>query len=102
MLTDIISLVRFAIDDTATLEPYKETVNQRFQEWLNNQEGSFSEEQLAWLEMIKDHIATSLHVEIDDFEYTPFQAKGGAIRAYDLFGDALDTILETLNEGLAA
>ena len=102
LLTDIISLVRFAIDDTATLEPYKETVNQRFQEWLNNQEGSFSEEQLAWLEMIKDHIATSLHIEIDDFEYAPFQAKGGAIKVYQLFGDELDTILETLNEGLAA
>ena len=102
VLTDIISLVRFAIDDTATLEPYKETVNQRFQEWLNSQEGSFSEEQLAWLEMIKDHIATSLRIEMDDFEYAPFQARGGAIKMYQLFGDALETILETLNEGLAA
>ena len=102
LLTDIISLVRFAIDDTATLEPYKETVNQRFQEWLNSQEKEFSAEQMAWLEMIKDHIATSLHIEIDDFEYAPFQAKGGAIKAHRLFGDALDTILKTLNEGLAA
>lgn len=102
LLTDIISLVRFAIDDTATLEPYKETVDRRFQEWLTNQEGSFSEEQLAWLEMIKDHIATSLRIEIDDFENIPFQAKGGAIKVYQLFGDTLDTILETLNEGLAA
>ncbi len=102
LLTDIISLVRFAIDDTATLEPYKETVDQRFQEWLNNQEGSFSAEQMAWLEMIKDHIATSVRIEIDDFENVPFQAKGGASKVYDLFGDALYTILETLNEGLAA
>ena len=102
LLTDIISLVRFAIDDTATLEPYKETVDRRFQEWLNNQAGSFSEEQMAWLEMIKDHIATSLRIEIDDFENIPFQAKGGAIKVYQLFGDTLDTILETLNEGLAA
>ena len=52
--------------------------------------------------MIKDHIATSLRIEIDDFENIPFQAKGGAIRVYELFGDALDTILETLNEQLAA
>ena len=102
LLTDIISLVRFAIDDTATLEPYKETVDQRFQEWLNNQVGSFSEEQMAWLEMIKDHIATSLRIEMDDFENIPFQGQGGAIKAYQLFGDALDTILEALNEGLAA
>lgn len=102
LLTDIISLVRFAIDDTATLEPYKETVDRRFREWLNNQKKEFSEEQLVWLEMIKDHIATSLRVEMEDFENIPFQAKGGVIKVYQLFGDALDTILETLNEGLAA
>ena len=102
LLTDIISLVGFAIGETTTLEPYKETVDRRFQEWLADQENSFSEEQLAWLEMIKDHITTSLHIEMDDFDYTPFQAKGGAIKMYQLFGDALDTILEALNEQLAA
>ena len=102
LLTNIISLVRFAIGDAPTLEPYKETVDQRFQAWLSNQEKEFSPEQMAWLEMIKDHIATSLRIEIDDFEDVPFQAKGGAIKVYQLFGDSLDTILETLNEGLAA
>ena len=102
LLTDIISLVRFAIGETATLEPYKETVDQRFQEWLADQKESFSQEQSAWLEMIKDHIATSLRIEMDDFENIPFQAKGGAIKVYQLFGDALDTILEALNEQLAA
>ena len=102
LLTNIISLVRFAIGDAPTLEPYKETVDQRFQAWLSNQEKEFSEEQMAWLEMIRDHIATSLRIEIDDFEDVPFQAKGGAIKVYQLFGDSLDTILEALNEGLAA
>ena len=102
LLTDIISLVRFAIEETATLEPYKETVDQRFREWLADQEDSFSAEQMAWLEMIKDHIAASLRIEMDDFENIPFQAKGGAIKVYQLFGDALDTILEALNEQLAA
>ena len=102
LLTDIISLVGFAIGETTTLEPYKETVDRRFRDWLADQENSFSEEQLAWLEMIKDHITTSLHIEMDDFDYTPFQAKGGAIKMYQLFGDALDTILEALNEQLAA
>ena len=102
LLINIISLVRFAIGETATLEPYKETVNRRFQEWLADQKDSFSQEQMAWLEMIKDHIATSLYIEMGDFENIPFQAKGGAIKMYQLFGDALDTILEALNEGLAA
>ena len=47
LLTDIVSLVRFAIGETATLEPYKETVDRRFQEWLADQQESFSEEQMA-------------------------------------------------------
>ena len=102
LLTDIISLVRFAIGETATLEPYKEIVNQQFQKWLADQGDSFSDEQMAWLEMIKDHISTSLRIEIDDFEDVPFQAKGGTFKVYRLFGDALDTILEALNEQLAA
>ena len=102
LLTNIISLVRFAIGDAPILEPYKEAVDRRFQEWLSNQEKEFSPEQMAWLEMIKDHIAASLHIEIDDFEYAPFQRKGGAIKMYQLFGDSLYTILEALNEGLAA
>ena len=86
LLTNIISLVRFAIGETRTLEPYKETVDRRFQRWLDNQEKEFSQEQLAWLEMIKDHISTSLRIEIDDFEDVPFQAKGGAFKVYQLFG----------------
>ena len=102
LLTDIISLVRFAIGGTVTLEPYKEGVDRQFQEWLTDQEDSFSQEQMAWLEMIKEHIATSLGIEMDDFENIPFQAKGGVIKVNELFGDALDTILETLNEQLAA
>ena len=102
LLTDIISLVRFAIGEAETLEPYKESVNRRFQEWLNKQERLFSEEQMAWLEMIKDHIATSLDIQLEDFEEIPFKAKGGAIKAHQLFGDSLGTILAVLNEQLAA
>ena len=102
LLTDIISLVRFAIEETETLEPYRESVNLRFKEWLEEQGREYSEEQMAWLEMIKDHIATSLQIEMEDFEYAPFQAKGGAIRVYQMFGEELTGILAELNERLAA
>ena len=102
LLTDIISLVRFAIGEAETLEPYKESVDRQFQGWLSKQEKQFSEEQMTWLEMIKDHIATSLHIEMEDFEYAPFQAKGGAIKVYELFGEDLPQILVQLNERLAA
>ena len=102
LLTDIISLVRFAIEETETLEPYREDVNRRFEEWLTDQGRGYSEEQTAWLAMIKDQIASSLTIEMEDFEYAPFQAKGGAIRVHQLFGEELTGILAELNERLAA
>ena len=59
-------------------------------------------QQLAWLEMTKNHIATSLRIETDDFENISFQTEGGTFKMYEVFDDALDTILEMLNEGVAA
>jgi type I restriction enzyme R subunit len=52
--------------------------------------------------MIKDHIATSLTIEIDDFESVPFNQKGGVIKADQVFGRELPKILEQLNAVLTA
>ena len=57
---------------------------------------------MAWLEMIKDHIATSLDIEMEDFEEIPFKAKGGVIKVHQLFGEELTVILTELNQRLAA
>ena len=43
-------------------------------------------------------ITTSLSIEMDDFEYAPFYEKGGTMKVYQLFGDPLNGILETLTE----
>ena len=51
--------------------------------------------------MIKDHIATSLSIGNEDFELSPFYEKGGIVKAYQLFGNGLNNILEQLNEVLA-
>lgn len=105
LLTNIISLLRFAIGESDVLEPFLETVNDRFNRWLKEQESlgkKFSPEQIDWLTMIKDHIATSLRIEMEDFELTPFNQKGGAVKAYQIFGNELNNILEQLNEILAA
>jgi len=53
----------------------------------------FSDEQLEWLELIREHIAASVTIEMDDFEEVPFNQKGGAIRVYQLFGAELEGIL---------
>jgi type I restriction enzyme R subunit len=100
LLTNIVSLVRFAIGAVDVLQPFSETVNQRFDGWLAEQEKQgrrFTPEQLEWLNMIKEHIATSLTIGIEDFENVPFNQKGGAIKANKLFGQELNKIMEELN-----
>ena len=57
---------------------------------------------MEWLYAIKDHIATSMGIERDDFEDVPFNQKGGLGKVYALFGKQLDPILAELNEVLVA
>lgn len=104
LLTNIISLVKFAIGESNVLEPFPRTVNRQYEDWLEIQKKvgrAFSNEQLDWLSMIKEHISTSLTIETDDFEYAPFHEKGGAVKANQLFGEDLNNILGELNGVLA-
>ena len=105
LLTDIISLIRFTTGHNDVLEPFIVIVNDKFDEWLAKQETlgrKFTKGQVEWLEMIKNHISTSISIGIDDFELSPFYEKGGALKAYGLFGNDLNKILEELNEVLIA
>jgi type I restriction enzyme R subunit len=105
LLTDVVSLVRFALHQEDELVPFRETVDQRFARWLAEHEArgeTFTPEQRQWLEAIRDHIAASLQIEVDDFDYVPFAQKGGAGKAYQVFGDRLPGLLNELNEVLAA
>ena len=105
VLTDLVSLVRFALEQDDELIPYPEAVEERFEGWLLTQQQAgreFTPEQYKWLGMIKDHVATSLKMSTDDFDYVPFNDQGGLGKAWDLFGDDLGGILEELNEVLVA
>jgi type I restriction enzyme R subunit len=105
LLTNIISLLRFAIGESDVLEPFSDTVDKRFNNWLAEQERigkRFTPEQMEWLQNIKNHIASSLVIEKDDFELPPFYEEGGLVKAHQIFGNELDNILNQLNEVLAA
>jgi len=52
--------------------------------------------------MMRDHIATSLEMEVDDFDLTPFAEEGGLGRAAQVFGVQLRPLLDELNEVLVA
>jgi len=105
ILTDLVSLVRFATHQDNELVPFPEKVNVNFNAWLGEQERGgkkFTDEQRQWLSMIRDHIAANMGVESDDFEYAPFSQAGGLGKAYRLFPDGLQTIIESLNMALVA
>ena len=104
-LADLVALVRHAIDSAEPLVPYATTVEQRYAVWLADHEragAAFTPEQRRWLDAIKDHIATSLQIDPDDFDYTPFHELGGLGAIYRLFGPRYAKILDELNERLAA
>ncbi len=106
LLTDLVSLVRFAMQQTNELVPYPERVQANFKAWLAQHQQTnsnpFTQEQQHWLEMIRDHIAANLGIEIDDFEYAPFNAQGGLGKVHQLFGAELPKVIEELNRELAA
>lgn len=105
ILTDLVSLVRFAMQQENELVPFPEKVQVNFRAWVEQQQTSgksFSAEQRKWLEMIRDHIAANLLIETDDFDYAPFAQEGGIGKVWQLFGDDLSKILDELNGVLAA
>lgn len=105
LLTDIVSLVRFALHKENELVPYADQVQQRFENWLAQQATAgrkFTDEQGQWLAMIRDHVAQSLELDLDDFDLTPFVEHGGLGKASKLFGKDLKVIVRELNEVLAA
>lgn len=98
---DLIAIVRHALHPDEPLVPVAEVIEVRYREWLAEQV-PFTPEQLDWLDAIKNHIATSLSIEQDDFVEMPFAQKGGLGRVYQLFGDRLPSLLDELNDRLAA
>jgi len=101
MLTDIISLIRFEIGIDKDLEPYSEIINRKFKEWVFKRNAGpvqFTEEQMEWLRMIKDHIISSVRIEKDDFELSPFVDQGGLGKFYQVFGNESEVILNEINE----
>ena len=105
-LTALVALIRRVCGMDAKLATFDDTVRHNFQNWImkHHSGGSekFNEEQMAWLRMIRDHVANSFHIERDDLEMSPFDGQGGLGRMYQLFGAKMDTLLDELNEVLVA
>lgn len=104
-LTDLISIIRFEIGAMDELTSFADRVNANFKEWTfrkNAGYSQFTEEQMEWLRLIKDHIISSLSILDEDLDYTPFDHKGGLLGFYEVFGDNYKNILNEMNVALVA
>jgi type I restriction enzyme R subunit len=106
VLTDIVSLVRFAIGANESLAPMSSSVAGKFNLWLHREERqgrSYTQEQLGWLEAIRDHLAANIEVSLRDLQDFPqFTARGGVIAARKAFGPQLEAVIGDVTEALVA
>ncbi|MCQ2005689.1 DEAD/DEAH box helicase family protein [Rhizobium sp. NRK18] len=105
-LTALVALIRRVTGLDDKLTRHSERVRRNFQNWvLNRHSGAgekFTDEQMDWLRMIRDHLATSFTIERDDLDMAPFDGKGGMGQMYTLFGDGMEEVMTEMNEALSA
>ncbi|MES2885015.1 MAG: type I restriction-modification enzyme R subunit C-terminal domain-containing protein [Pseudomonadota bacterium] len=105
-LTDLISLVRFALGLETELTPFADAVDKRFADWIwrhnSRRATAFTPEQTEWLRLMKDHIASSCGITRDDFDYAELARKGGLQKVWGVFGGELDGLMQGMNEELVA
>lgn len=105
-LTALVSLIRRACGIDSELKAFDKTIDENFKNWIFKQNAGkhnrFTNEQMDWLRMIKDHVVSSYHIELDDLDYTPFDSQGGRGKMFQLFGNEMNEIINELNEVLAA
>ena len=103
VLTDLVSLVRHAVQLDDELVPYPERVQRRYAEWLASQQSegrTFTPEQRWWLDQVATHIGVNLEIHAEDFNYGEFFNRGGQVAALRAFGPQLKSLLDELNATL--
>jgi len=105
-LTEVVSLVRFALGQIDTLEPFGVVVERRFNLWMGREKKAgrtYTPEQEEWLRAIAAYIAANAEITPRDFMDAPVLAgKGGIVRAREVFGSGLNEMLNELQEALVA
>ncbi|WP_408003733.1 type I restriction-modification enzyme R subunit C-terminal domain-containing protein [Pseudooceanicola pacificus] len=105
-LTEVVSLVRFALGTDGDLVPFGDRVEQRFNLWVGREKRAgrdYTAEQMDWLRMIATFIAANAEITPRDFMEVPGLAdKGGLLKARALFGDGLNDMLDELQGALVA
>ncbi len=105
-LTDIVALVRFATGQVDGLAPMSNTMARDFNLWLGREQKAgrvYNQEQLGWLEAIRDHLAANIELPMRDLQEQPaFARRGGVIAARAAFPGRLDAVVDELTTALVA
>lgn len=105
-LTEVVSLVRFALGQAETLEPFATVVEQRFNLWMGREKRAgrnYTPEQEDWLRTIAAFIAANAEITPRDFMEAPsLTDKGGLLQARTVLGPGLNTLLDDLQGALVA
>ena len=104
-IPDLVSLIRYELGEDDELRPYEEVVRERFAGWLLRQEqagAEFTDEQMWWLERVRDIIASDVGMEPRALKQEPFTERGGAVGFKRAFPDRNPReLLNDLNRELA-
>ena len=87
------------------LRPFDVGVAERFKSWVfskNAGHGQFTDEQMEWLRLVRDHIATSGSITSDDLDLSPFGERGGLGKFFVIFGNDYQQLLDDMNYALVA
>jgi type I restriction enzyme R subunit len=98
-LADVISLVKNAADNAKPLLTAEERVNAAVAQVTGSL--THSNEQQAWLDLIRQRLVADLAIEPGDFELHPLDERGGFARANKVFGGKLHELLSQLNWAVA-
>jgi type I restriction enzyme R subunit len=103
-LAALIALMRRACGIDEKLSPFDATVRRNYRDWIlkKNAGQPFTESQIAFLQLIRDHVMASFRFERDDLDYAPFNAQGGLGKMFQLFGDGMDGMINEMNQALTA
>jgi type I restriction enzyme R subunit len=104
-LTDLVSLLRFTLGLDSELVPYASQVRDRYANWLlqqSNRGVEFTESQRWWLDRMVEVISVSAGISVTDLDESPFNERGGVDGILNEFGDQAATLIEDLNQELAA
>lgn len=111
-VTDLVTILRHELakdsgHDGSRIDSFSSVVEARLETWMTGQRAlgvDFSESERWWVRRICDVVKSSVAVELDDLDRTPFSERGGTFGFVRDFGDAARAraVLDELNQELTA